>query len=119
MMETRWAYLIHLLGWTLPIILFQLGMLVHHYKDRSGAVLRAVLPPAVIVGLYLAVADHLAITTGIWNFGDGLHLGVYLGVVPLEEVIFFLVTSVLVSLGLALFTGLVELLAKKPEARAP
>ncbi|XXF79014.1 lycopene cyclase domain-containing protein [Myxococcaceae bacterium GXIMD 01537] len=114
MMETRWAYLIHLVGWTLPVILLQLVALVRHYRGRSWAVLRAVMPPALVVGLYLAVADHLAITSGLWNFGEGLHLGVYLGVVPLEEVLFFLLTSVLVSLGVALFTPLA-----RPEARAP
>lgn len=118
MMETRWAYLIHLLAWTLPVILIQTVVLVRHYKQRSGAVLRAVLPPAFVVGTYLAVADHLAISTGIWNFGEGRHLGIYLGLVPLEEVLFFLLTSVLVSLGLALFTGLVELLAEKKAAGA-
>ncbi len=115
MMETKWAYLIHLLGWTLPLILIQLVALVRHYKERSGAVLRAVLPPAFVIGIYLSVADHLAISTGIWNFGEGKHLGVYLGLVPLEEVLFFLLTSVLVSLGLALFTALVSLVR---EARA-
>ncbi|MFP2933621.1 lycopene cyclase domain-containing protein [Pyxidicoccus sp. 3LG] len=115
MMETKWAYLIHLLAWTLPLILLQLVALVRHYKGRSGAVLKAVLPPAFIIGLYLAVADHLAISTGIWNFGEGRHLGLYVGVVPLEEVLFFLLTSILVSLGLALFTALVE---RVREARA-
>ncbi|WP_164008458.1 lycopene cyclase domain-containing protein [Pyxidicoccus trucidator] len=115
MMETKWAYLIHLLGWTLPLITFQLVALARHYKERTGAVLKAVLPPAFVIGVYLSVADHLAISTGIWNFGEGKHLGVYLGLVPLEEVLFFLLTSVLVSLGLALFTALVSLLR---EARA-
>jgi lycopene cyclase domain-containing protein len=113
MMETRWAYLIHLLGWSVPILLLQLGLLVHHYKERSGAVLRAVLPPALVVGVYLAVADHLAIRVGIWNFGEGKHLGIYLGVVPLEEVLFFLLTSLMVSLGLALFTALLRLRGAK------
>jgi lycopene cyclase domain-containing protein len=106
MMETRWAYLIHLLAWSVPILGLQLGLLLHHYKERSGAVLKAVVPPALVVGVYLAVADHLAIRVGIWNFGEGKHLGVYLGVVPLEEVLFFLLTSLMVSLGLALFTAL-------------
>ncbi|MCY1044597.1 lycopene cyclase domain-containing protein [Corallococcus sp. bb12-1] len=109
MMETRWAYLIHLLGWTLPVIGIQLALLVNHYKSRAGEVLRAVLPPALVVGVYLSIADHLAISTGIWNFGAGRHVGVYVGVVPLEEVLFFLITSVLVSLGLALFTALLRL----------
>jgi lycopene cyclase domain-containing protein len=117
MMETKWAYLIHLLGWTLPLILLQLVALVRHYKERSGAVLKAVLPPAFILGVYLSIADHLAISTGIWNFGEGKHLGVYLGVVPLEEVLFFLITSILVSLGLALFTALVSVMGR--EARSP
>ncbi|CAM3883926.1 lycopene cyclase domain-containing protein [Corallococcus sp. ZKHCc1 1396] len=114
MMETRWAYLIHLLAWTLPVIGIQLALLVSHYKSRSGEVLRAVMPPALVVGVYLSIADHLAISTGIWNFGPGRHVGVYLGVVPLEEVLFFLITSVLVSLGLALFTALFRLREARP-----
>jgi lycopene cyclase domain-containing protein len=115
LMESRWAYLLHLTAWAVPLILLQLGALVSHYKRRSGAVLRAVLPPAFIIGTYLSVADHLAISAGIWNFGEGRHLGVYLGLVPLEEVLFFVLTSILVSLGLALFTALVD----RKEARVP
>jgi lycopene cyclase domain-containing protein len=115
LMESRWAYLIHLMAWAVPFILLQLAALVRHYKRRSWAVLRAVLPPAFILGIYLSVADHLAISSGIWNFGEGKHLGVYLGVVPLEEVLFFVMTSILVSLGLALFTALVG----PKEARVP
>ncbi len=115
LMESRWAYLIHLMAWAGPFIVLQLIVLVRHYKERTGAVLRAVLPPAFILGIYLSVADHLAISAGIWNFGEGKHLGVYLGVVPLEEVLFFVMTSILVSLGLALFTALVG----PKEARVP
>lgn len=115
LMESRWAYLVHLMAWALPIILVQLALLARHYKERTGAVLRAVLPPAFVVGGYLSVADHLAISVGIWNFGEGKHLGVYVGAVPLEEVLFFVMTSLLVSLGLALFTALLQ----SREARAP
>jgi lycopene cyclase domain-containing protein len=115
LMDSRWAYLIYLVAWALPLILLQLVALARHYKQRTGVVLRAVLPPAVIVGTYLSLADHLAISVGIWNFGEGKHLGVYLGAVPLEEVLFFVLTSILVSLGLALFTALLE----PKEARAP
>ena len=115
LLQSRWAYLVHLMLWALPVIILQLILLVRHYKKRAGAVLRAVLPPAFILGTYLAVADHLAISSGIWNFGEGKHLGVYLGVVPLEEVLFFIMTSILVSLGLTLFTALVG----PKEARAP
>nr|QKW93854.1 lycopene cyclase [Vitiosangium cumulatum] len=115
MMESRWAYLIHLLSWAVPFIVLQLGVLAHHFRDRTWAVLRAVLPPALVVGTYLAVADHLAIRAGIWNFGEGRHLGIYLAGVPLEEILFFLLTSVMVSLGLTLFTALLS----RREARVP
>lgn len=115
MMESRWAYLLHLLAWAVPFILLQLGLLVHHFRGRTWAVLRAVLPPALVVGTYLVVADHLAIRVGIWNFGEGKHLGVYVAGVPLEEILFFLLTSVMVSLGLTLFTALLS----RREARVP
>jgi lycopene cyclase domain-containing protein len=115
LMQSRWAYLTYLLAWALPFILIQLIALVRYYKERSGAVLRAVLPPAFLIGIYLSVADHLAISVGIWKFGEGKHLGVYLGVVPLEEVLFFVLTSVLVSLGVALFSAVLD----RKEARTP
>ena len=118
MMESRWAYMIHLLSWAGPFIVLQLGLLAYHFRERTGAVLRAALVPALVVGVYLSVADHLAIREGIWGFGEGKHLGIYLGAVPLEELIFFLLTSVMVALGLTLFTALVSLLGRR-EARVP
>ncbi len=48
MMETRFAYLIHLLAWTLPVIAGQLFLLRRTYGPRTGAVLRAVLLPATM-----------------------------------------------------------------------
>ena len=107
-MQTQWAYLVHLLGWGLPVLLLQVLFLVRHYRARTGAVLRAVLPPALAVGAYLSAADHVAIRLGVWSFGTRQHLGVYVGAVPLEEVAFFFVTSLLVAVGYALFTALQE-----------
>jgi lycopene cyclase domain-containing protein len=117
MMETRWAYLFYLLVWAGPFLLLQLGLVVWHFRERAGAVLRAVVPPALGVGAWLSAADHLAISEGIWHFGGGQHLGVYLGLVPLEEVLFFLMTSLMVALGLTLFTALPRL--KGREAGGP
>lgn len=108
-MDTRWAYLVHLLGWGLPVVALQLALLFRHYRARTPRVLGAVLPPALVGGAWLSAADHLAIQSGVWRFGEGRHLGVYVGAVPLEEVLFFFLTSVLVALGLALLTGLFEL----------
>ncbi len=106
MMESRWAYMIHLMSWALPFILLQLGVIVFYFRERAGKILRAVLVPALVIGVYLSVADHLAIKEGIWGFGEGKHLGIYIGAVPLEELLFFILTSVMVALGLTLFSAL-------------
>jgi len=101
-MTGRWAYLVHLLAWALPVLLGQLVLLRWRYRDDTPRVLRAVLPPALAVTAWLVAADHLAIAAGIWRFGPGLHLGLRLGAVPIEEAIFFLITNLLVAVGLAL-----------------
>lgn len=98
------AYLLHLLVWTLPILTVQVCLLAWVWGARFGTLLRAVLPPALAVTAWLVLGDHLAISAGVWQFGAGKHLGVYLGAVPLEEVLFFLITNLLVAFGLALFT---------------
>lgn len=97
------AYLAHLLVWALPVIGVQLAVIAWRYREHTWAVLRAVLPPALVVTAWLVAGDHLAIRAGVWQFGEGKHLGVYLGAVPIEEALFFLLTNLLVVFGLALF----------------
>ncbi|HZJ53603.1 MAG TPA: lycopene cyclase domain-containing protein [Myxococcaceae bacterium] len=97
------AYLVHLLAWSLPVLMMQLALVGWRYREHTTAVLRAVLPPALGVTAWLVAGDHLAIRAGIWQFGEGKHLGIHLGAVPIEEALFFLVTNLLVVLGLALF----------------
>jgi lycopene cyclase domain-containing protein len=104
MSEGRTAYLVHLLGFGLPVLLVQLGLLARVFGPRLGAVLRAVLPPALAVTVWLIAADELAIRGGVWAFGPGKHLGLYLGHVPLEEALFFLLTNLLVAFGLPLLS---------------
>jgi lycopene cyclase domain-containing protein len=101
-MTGRWTYLAHLLVWTLPLLLGQAALLRWRYGADTGRVLAAVLPPALVITLWLVAADHLAIDVGIWRFAPDLHLGVRLGAVPIEEALFFLITNLLVAFGLAL-----------------
>lgn len=104
-MDGRWAYLVHLLGWAGPVLVAQVVLLVRRYGAETPRVLHAILPPALVVTVWLAAADHLAIREGIWRFGEGRHLGWRVGAVPVEEVVFFLVTNLLVVVGLALLDG--------------
>jgi lycopene cyclase domain-containing protein len=101
-MGGRLAYLVHLLVWTLPVLLGQLAVLGWRYRGATPRVLGAILPPALAVTAWLVAADHLAIAAGIWRFGPGLHLGIRLGAVPIEEALFFLLTNLLVAIGVAL-----------------
>jgi len=70
------------------------------------AVLSATLPPVLAVTAWLVAADHLAISAGIWRFGEGKHLGLRVGAVPVEEIAFFLTTNALVACGTVLLDGL-------------
>lgn len=110
---SRYAYLEHLLLWTLPVIAGQAFLLWRIYRGRLRALVWAVLPPVLVVSAWLTAADHWAISAGVWRFGEGLHLGIYLGAVPLEEALFFVLTNVLVVQGLALF-GWKRLLGRSP-----
>jgi lycopene cyclase domain-containing protein len=62
-------------------------------------VLLALLP----MTLYLSLADALAIGFGTWTINPALSLEIYLGgVLPLEELLFFLLTNMLLTFGMTL-----------------
>jgi lycopene beta-cyclase len=93
----RYAALI--LVWALPPIMIQIGWGGHilwHYR-------RLVLTALASVTLYLAAADLLAIGLGIWTIDPQQSYNIFLlGVLPIEEFIFFLVTNTLIIFGVTL-----------------
>ncbi len=92
-------YLTLELIWAIPPILLQLMFGVDLLlQDRWRVSL------AVISGtLYLAAADALAIRAGTWTINPDQSLGVYLGgTLPLEELVFFLLTNILIVFGMSL-----------------
>ena len=105
-LEGKTAYLWHLLGWAGPVVLLQAVGVWARYRARTGEVMRAVLPPALAVGAWLSFWDHFAIASGVWRFSAEKTLGVKVGAVPVEEVLFFFLTSILVAFGVALFEPL-------------
>lgn len=91
-------YLRHLLVWILPFLALQWAI------GRKILVrnLRAVVGPAVLVGIYYSLCDAVAIRSGLWFFGEGQTLGLSLGIVPVEECLFFFLTALLVAQSVVL-----------------
>lgn len=102
LLASGWApgtYLALELGWALPVILVQLwfgGDILWHNRRLAAA---AILP----LTLYLSAADALAVAFGTWTINPDSSLGILLGgVLPVEELVFFLLTNTLVTFGLIL-----------------
>lgn len=95
--STRYLGLI--LAWSGPILtlLWSLG------GPRLWSLRSVLLPPIVGVTAYLWIADRAAIEWDIWTISSQFTVGwVPLGL-PVEEALFFVVTNLMVSLGLTLF----------------
>lgn len=97
--EPRFTYLTLQLLWALPPIMLQFAF----GADILGRHGRLVLFSIAIPTLYLAVADAIAIESGVWTIDPGQSLNWLIGgVLPLEEFLFFLLTNVLVVFGITL-----------------
>jgi lycopene cyclase domain-containing protein len=95
----QFVYLTLILLWALPPIMLQM-VFGADILWRHG---RLVLLAFGIPTLYLALADALAISTGIWTIDPAQSVNFLLGgVLPVEEFLFFLVTNVLIVLGMTL-----------------
>jgi lycopene cyclase domain-containing protein len=92
------TYLSIMLFWGLPPVLLQLlfgADILWHYRRLLAAV---ILP----LGLYLSLADSLAITASTWEINPAQSLGIFIGRLPLEEGLFFFLTVILLSFGMTL-----------------
>ncbi len=95
-----------LLPWALPVLLIQ--WLAGHAVLRRRLVL--LLIAALVPTLYLVLSDGVALRAGIWHIHADRIMGVYLGNVPLEEALFFLLTDLMVVQSVILLNA--------PELRA-
>ncbi|HWG95355.1 MAG TPA: lycopene cyclase domain-containing protein [Mycobacteriales bacterium] len=94
------TYLGLLLAWVGPPLALQQALCGDLLRPRRAA--RALL--ALPVALWLCAADRLALADGIWRISPDLSTGVLLAGLPLEEALFFLLSSLLVADGLLLAT---------------
>lgn len=91
----RWTYLPFLLAWALPVLALQwLAGGRYLWRERRRW-------PWVVLGLggYLSLADAVAIAAGVWRFNAAALIGIWLGPLPLEEALFYLLTAAMVVQG--------------------
>ena len=98
------AFLLQFL--VVPILI--LGVVVYRSHRRSE-LSRGVFSPlfaagvlAVIAVVYTTPWDNYLVATGVWSYDRALVLGITLGWVPLEEYLFFVLQTALVSLWFVL-----------------
>lgn len=95
----RWTYLSIILFWALPAIFpqFLIGAdILWHYRRLVGF---GILVP----GAYLSLMDIVALRATTWSISKFHTTGVlFFGVLPLEEVVFFFITNVLIIFGMTL-----------------
>lgn len=91
-------YTVLLLAWALPPVLLQLA----YGADLLWKERRLVLPAIGVATLYYAAADVIAVGSGTWGFHPDLTLGIHLGPLPLEEILFFLLTNILIVFSVTL-----------------
>lgn len=93
------TYLALILIWSIPPILLQIAYGADLLWRRRRLIISALLSMTA----YLAAADSLAIGSGTWTIAPEQSLDFYLGgILPVEELLFFLVTNILIIFGMVL-----------------
>lgn len=97
--ETKWTYLSITLFWALPPILLQLAFgadILWHYRKLT-------FWSIAVPGTYLSLMDIIALKDTTWSISPTQTTGVlFFGILPLEEVVFFFITNVLITFGMTL-----------------
>jgi lycopene cyclase domain-containing protein len=97
--DPKWTYLSITLSWALPAILPQLlfgADILWHYR-------KLVFWAIMVLGTYLSLMDVVALRDTTWSISKEQTTGVLLfGILPLEEVVFFFITNILITFGMTL-----------------
>jgi lycopene cyclase domain-containing protein len=97
--DARWTYLSITLFWALPPIIVQLAFgadILWYYR-------KLVFWALLIPGLYLSLMDIVALQETTWAISPGQTTGIlFFGILPLEEVVFFFITNILITFGMTL-----------------
>jgi lycopene cyclase domain-containing protein len=97
--DVKWTYLSITLFWALPPIIVQLSFgadILWHYR-------KLVVWAIMIPGTYLSLTDMIALRETTWSISRSQTTGIsFFGILPLEEAVFFFLTSTMISLGMTL-----------------
>lgn len=92
------TYLAITLVWALPPI----GLQFAFGADILWRHIRLVTLSIIPMTIYLSLADSLAITSGTWTIDPRQSTGLFIGSLPIEETVFFLLTNILIGFGMTL-----------------
>jgi lycopene cyclase domain-containing protein len=96
------TYIGLLMVWALPPVMIQTAFGADILWKNRRLIVLTVIP----MTLYLAAADKLAITSGTWTINPEQSLGInLLGRLPIEELVFFFMTNLLITLGISLVSS--------------
>lgn len=95
----KWTYLSITLFWALPPIILQFlfgADILWHYR-------KLVFWATMVPGTYLSLMDIVALNETTWSISPSQTTGIlFFGILPLEEVVFFFITNVLIAFGMTL-----------------
>jgi len=95
---TSTTYMGLIVAWAAPVLALHWIVGGQHLWKMKKLVLTALIPPSI----YLCFADAIAIWNGVWVISEETSTGVMIGVLPIEEALFFFVTNLLVVQGILL-----------------
>jgi lycopene cyclase domain-containing protein len=94
-----WTYLSIILFWALPPIIVQLFF----GADILWQYRKLVFWSLIVPGTYLSLIDILALKDTTWSISESQTTGIlFFGILPLEEIVFFFVTNILLTFGMTL-----------------
>jgi lycopene cyclase domain-containing protein len=96
-----WTYLLYELAWAMPVVLIQWAA-----AGRELWRWRRLLVVSVgVATAYLGACDGFALGHGIWRVDPARVLGIYAGPLPLEELVFYFITSLMAAQGFVMIAG--------------
>ncbi len=97
--EAKWTYLSIILFWALPAIIVQSlfgADILWHFR-------KLVFWGSFVPAMYLSLMDIVALRETTWSISPGQTTGfLFFGILPLEEVLFFFITNLLITCGMTL-----------------